>query len=45
MTASAIEWCDAAELAVLAEVRELCRLAPHEVAGFVERRSTTSWPR
>ena len=45
MTASATEGCDPADLAVLAEVRELCRLAPHEVAGFVERRSTTSWLR
>lgn len=38
MTASATEWGDPADLAYLAEVRELCRLAPHKAAGFVERR-------
>ena len=39
MPGSATEWGDPADLAYLSEVRELCRLAPHKVVGFVERRT------
>ena len=39
MPGSAAEWGDPADLAYLAEVRELCRLAPYKIVGFVERRT------
>ncbi len=42
MTSSATEWGDPADLAYLAEVRDICRLAPDKVAAFVERRTPLS---